>query len=153
MSNPNSTQNRKTLNACLFAATLAVFAFVCLAALIMLAGETEPQASERSSISYAELNAKKKSLTETQWKEFEAGMKGKRVRWTGHIANVADDILGDNYVWVDMHGAPDGDRDVYFAYPLDASLSLNRNQAITFEGDYAGLLLGVIHLENGAILP
>ncbi len=133
--------------------TLAVFTFVCVAILIKLpSSSTQPAAGERISLSYAELIAKKKTLTEAQWKNYEAEITGKRVTWSGYVADVADDIAGRNYIWIDMSGKSDGDHSLYFEYPLDASLSLNRGQAITFEGDYAGSLLGIIHLENAQIL-
>lgn len=154
MSAPKSTQDKKTL-ACLMVATLAVFAFVCVAALLTLPGKSNPVAVDKpiDPLTYAEVRRQHDRLTETQWKSYEAEIKGKRVRWSGYVAQVADDIRGINYVWVDMHGNANGDRDLYFEYPVDASMALNKNQLIIFEGDYDGYLLGTVELKNAAILP
>lgn len=153
MVNPKKSQTTNIVIGCFALMLIAGCALAALFAILSTTSSPKSVENERISLSYAELIAQKKSMTETQWKSYEAEIKGKRVRWSGYVAQVADDIRGINYVWVDMHGNANGDRDLYFEYPVDASMALNKNQLIIFEGDYDGYLLGTVELKNAAILP
>ncbi len=142
----------KPKTAWLMIATLAVFAFVCLA-LFLIKPAKAPNQVETATVTYGELMRQRELLTEAQFDAYEEKLKGKRVTWAGQVADVAEDLLGRNNVWVDMRPPFDNGHDLFFEYPLEESLALVPGQPITFRGTYGSITFGVVSLDNAQILP
>lgn len=142
----------KSFYACLYLASAAVLVFACFAILFLAPDRPGPPAPTRPPISdldYFAIRLNWQSMTGVQWEAYDKSARGKRIQWRGYIQEVKPDITGTNYVWVDME--PDGEPDVYFAYPEAQSLDLFKGQPVTFRGDYAGgaeIIFFLIKLEN-----
>ncbi len=137
---------------------LAVVAFCLIILALSTSGGGSIIPKQVSNITWQEIKANREIMTDAQWNEYEKTIVGKRVHWVGFISEVADDITGTNYVWVCIYSA-DCEYNflerVYFEYPVDKSLALQKGQQITFEGDIeSGIaLLGFnVKLSNATII-
>jgi len=150
-------KNKTNQNLILGIATLAVFLCVCLAVIMMLPKTTKPnpQAKSIEDLNYFEIRANHKTMTGVQWEEYQKSIMGKRVQWQGFVSEIKSDIVGDNYIWVDMDNPQDGNQDLFFAYPAEKSLKYSKGDWIIFNGEFDGsddFFFFALKLENAEII-
>lgn len=146
----NTVDQQKQTN--LIVGCSAITILACLVfVIIWFANQTKtPAASIAIDTSYAEIRRKEDQLTKAQFEEFKSSIIGKRVTWSGTVADVAEDITGKTNVWISMDSGEN--LDVFFNCPRASCTDLNKGQPIKFSGDFKAITLGSIYLENGEIL-
>jgi len=156
---PTAAAKPKNVNVAIGCLALFAMMVLCmgLASSGFLSGPGEtPEPTERAVAgpSYFQIRSQKDTLTDVQWKAYEDSIRGRRVQWRGRISEIAEDILGDNYVWIDMDSPPDGMHDVYFPYPVDESMRYSKGQQVVFTGELDGssdVLIFAVKLANARI--
>jgi hypothetical protein len=84
-----------------------------------------------SQLSYLEIINKRDSLTEIQWDDYKKQINGLKVHWSGTVYDVEKSFgMCDIEVCMNQYSCL-----AYFTYPCEASISLNKNHPITFEGE------------------
>jgi hypothetical protein len=155
---PIIANTKKTSKLTYLFITIIIVLCVCIGLALVGKGGGSIIPKQVSNITWQEIWTNHEAMTDVQWGEYEKSIVGKRVHWIGYVAEVAKDITGKNYVWFCIE-ATDCEYNlferVYFEYPVDKSLALQKGQQITVEGDIeSGIaLLGFnVKLSNAAIV-
>ncbi len=108
-----------------------------------------------SSVTYDEILSHRQNDTEAQWAEYQKGLIGLRVRWSGWVEQVQE----SGAILIDME-APDVPlswQEVRLPIPAGDATKYNKDEKLTWEGDLqsvVGALSGVaIFFDNVVIVP
>lgn len=138
---PEIAKSKKTSKLTYLFITIIIVLCVCIVLALVSGGSKSLLPKQVTGITWQEIKANHEAMTDIQWGEYEKSIVGKRVRWTGYISEVTKDITGTNYVWFCINAA-DCEYNlferVYFEYPIDKSLALQKGGQITVEGDIEG---------------